>query len=598
MGGLPFALFPISRISGEGKPRAQTDNRNRIASTPWREFERKGTKMSLSRRQFLAGAATIGGTAAIGGLLSGCQPQQQSDQNSADGNSQYPDGTTAEDFQNSVVELAPISDFAEEKTFDIVVIGAGTAGVPAVCTALEEGATVACLQKETVVIAHGNGSSGPILEESTALGTLQYKQAWRAAGGYRMNPDLLDLYVNHAGETIMWMMRKGEEAGLPPQASKARTDFDEGSWITVASNYFGPKPINNQDIMTRLAEKAAAAGAEFFYETPAVQLVQADDGSVTGVIGKTKDGYIKFNAAKAVIVAAGDYQNNESLVARYSPDVVRFQRKQSNMTADGILMSMAVGARMVPVNHAKTMHDMDAGPMALTSLPFMALNELGERFMNEDIPMESWDLSLQWNKDAEDPGRFFRIFDNNFMEKYGATVTIEQLENYIPGLKENPEGVYEGLIDTHRADTLDELAEALGIPADALKKSVDAWNDYCAKGADEQFGLSRNKLKPIDTPPYWGIRQWIRCSTINAGVVVDGCCRVLGKDDKPIPGLYSVGSGAGNVCGGLEWNLYQGGLCCGSYMTMGRYAAIHALTGEFTPSQPATYESAKDGWNA
>ena len=84
------------------------------------------------------------------------------------------------------------------------------------CTALEEGATVACLQKETVVIAHGNGSSGPILEESTALGTLQYKQAWRAAGGYRMNPDLLDLYVNHAGETIMWMMRKGEEAGLPP----------------------------------------------------------------------------------------------------------------------------------------------------------------------------------------------------------------------------------------------------------------------------------------------------------------------------------------------------------------------------------------------
>ena len=110
--------------------------------------------MSLSRRQFLTGAATIGGTAAIGGLLSGCQPQQQSDQSSADGNSQYPDGTTAEDFQNSVVELAPISDFAEEKTFDIVVIGAGTAGVPAVCTALEEGATVACLQKETVVIAH------------------------------------------------------------------------------------------------------------------------------------------------------------------------------------------------------------------------------------------------------------------------------------------------------------------------------------------------------------------------------------------------------------------------------------------------------------
>ncbi|OUO92055.1 FAD-binding dehydrogenase [Gordonibacter sp. An230] len=554
--------------------------------------------MDLSRRRFLAGAATIGSAAAIGGLLSGCQPQKQADQDPVSESGQYPKGTTHEDFQNSVVELEPVDEFSEEKDFDIVVIGAGTAGVPAVCTALEEGARVACLQKESVVIAHGNGSSGPILEESTALGALQYKQAWRAAGGYRMNPDLLDLYVNHAGETIMWMMRKGESAGLPPQASKARTDFDEGSYITVASNYFGPKPINNQDIMTRLAEEAAGAGAEFFYETPAVQLVRSEDGRVKGVVGKTGNSYVKFNASKAVIVAAGDYQNNESLVARYSPDVVRFQRKQSNMTADGILMSMAVGARMVPVNHAKTMHDMDAAPLALTGLPFMALDDHGERFMNEDIPMESWDLSLQWNKDADDPGRFFRIFDNDFARKYGASVTTEQLENYIPGFKENPEGVYEGLIDTHRADTLEELADALGIPAEALKKSVAAWNECCARGADDQFGLARDKLKPIDTPPYWGIRQWIRCSAINAGVVVDGCCRVLDENDEPIPGLYSVGSGAGNVCGGLEWNLYQGGLCCGSYMTMGRYAAIHALTGGLEPSQPAAYDEVKGMWSA
>lgn len=554
--------------------------------------------MDLNRRQFLKGTAAIGGVAALGGLMTGCQPSKKVDQASSSSTIPYPEGTTSQDFQNSVVELEPIASFADEKTYDIVVIGAGTAGIPAVCTALEEGATVACLQKETIVIAHGNGSSGPILEESNAIGILQYKQAWRAAGGYRMNPDLLDLYVNHAGEMIMWMMGKAAEVGLPPQASKTRTDFDEGSYITVASNYFGPKPINNQDIMTKLAEAAETGGAEFFYETPAIQLVQSEDGSVTGVVGKTKDGYVKFNATKAVIVAAGDYQNNESLVARYSPDIVRFQRKQTNMTADGILMNMAVGARMVPVNHAKTMHDMDAGPMLMTGLPFMALNDQGERFMNEDIPMESWDLSLQHNTDTEDPGRFFRIFDNEFASKYGVNVTVESLENYIPGFKDNPTGVYTSLIDTHRSNSLDELANELGIPAEALKKSVEAWNTYCENGVDEQFGLAKDKLKPIDAPPYWGIRQWIRCSAINAGVVVDGCCRVLDENDEPIPGLYSVGSGAGNVCGGLEWNLYQGGLCCGSYMTMGRYAAIHALTGEMTPSKPASYDKVKSIWSA
>ena len=405
--------------------------------------------MELTRRNFVAGAAALGGSAALASAaLTAAEAL-------ADETAALPEGTTAEDFANSLVPVEPIADFVDEKSYDVVVVGAGTAGVPAVWGALEEGATVACLQKEVAPMANGNGSSGLILEESNEIGKLQYKQNWRKAGGYRMNPDLLDLWVEHSGETAMWMIGKGHELGLPPASSKAtRNEYDEGSFATVVMNSFSPKPINHTDIMVKLADAAAAAGAEFFYETPGVQLVQDETGAVTGVVAQTADGYVKFNAAKAVIVAAGDYQNNESLVHRYSPDVERFARKQFNRTADGILMCMLAGARMVPVNHAKTMHDMDAAPMFMTGYPFMALNERGERFMNEEIPMESWDLSLQWNKDAEDPGRFFRIFDNAYQDKYGARTTPEQLEEYIPGFKENPVGVYPGLIDTHRADTL------------------------------------------------------------------------------------------------------------------------------------------------
>lgn len=353
-------------------------------------------------------------------------------------------------------------------------------------------------------MANGNGSSGVILDESNEIGKLQYKQAWRAAGGYRMNPDLLDLFVEHSGETAQWLIKKSNELGLPPTStSVTKSEFDEGSYVTVALSSFGPKPINHTEIMALLAEDAQANGAEFFYETPAVQLVQ-EGGAVTGVVAQTADGYVKFNATKAVIVAAGDYQNNESLVERYSPDVVPFQRKQANRTADGILMSMLAGARIVPVNHAKTMHDMDAAPMLMTRYPFMALNGKGERFMNEDIPMESWDLSLQWNKDEEDPGHFFRIFDNDYQAKYGAPTTIEALEEYIPGFKEDPQGVYPGLIDTHRADTVEALAEELGIPADALQASIDTWNEACETGADLGFGLSKESMKPIDTPAVLG----------------------------------------------------------------------------------------------
>ena len=552
--------------------------------------------MELNRRDFLKGGAVLGSAAAIGGLA-GCAAAPATTSNAPAAAEKLPAGTTAQDFASSVVELDPITTFAEELDYDIVVIGAGTAGIPATYAALEEGAKVACLQKESLVVAHGNGSAGFIIEESSEIGALQYKQAWRESSSYRVNPDLLDQFVQYSGETAMWMLKMGNEVGLAPAASLTKNEYDEGSYCTLASNYFGPKPVNNADIMKALAEAAEKEGAEFFYSTPAVQLVMDDNGAVTGVIGAGEKGYVKFNASKAVIIAAGDYQNNESLVERYSPDIVRFNRKQHNKTGDGILLAMTAGAVMAPVNHAKTMHDMDAAPMLLTFVPFMAVDEEGKRFMNEDIPMESWDLALNARPShVEDPGKFCRIFDNEYTTKYNVPVPPEALENYIPGFLDDPKGVYIGLTDTHRADTLEELAEMLDMPAAGLVESVKKWNEHCEAGADSEFGLGQEMLKPIDTPPYWATRQWIRCSAINAGVLIDGNCRVLDAKGEPIVGLYSAGSGAGNACGDLEWSLYQGGFCCGSYMTNGRYAAIHAATGGMTPSKAVSIDEVRHYW--
>ena len=141
---------------------------------------KEGMKNGADRRDFLKGSALLGGVAAIGGIV-GCTPKD-SDTPAAD--KTFPEGTFESDFEASVVELDPISKFSEEKTYDIVVIGAGTAGVPAVLTALEEGASVACLQKPSQVMANGNGSAGIVLEESNDVGKLQYMQSWRKASGY------------------------------------------------------------------------------------------------------------------------------------------------------------------------------------------------------------------------------------------------------------------------------------------------------------------------------------------------------------------------------------------------------------------------------
>lgn len=556
--------------------------------------------MNFDRRSFLKGGLALGGAAAIGGLA-GCSPSNN--------NASATNGTetyiafpfTKEDFEVSSVVVEPIAEFVDEHTYDIVVVGAGTSGLPAVMTALEEGATVACLQKESVSVSQGRGSSGVIFEESTDKGILEWKQAYREAVSYRYNPDLLEFYVQNSGETLMWMDQMGERVGFPAAvySNQAGKVFSEDSVATICQHFFGMRPQSNNDLIAAMAEVAEQEGADFYYSTPAVQLIQDDSGSVTGVVGEITDGYVKFNATTAVILATGDYQNNDSMVDKFSPDLSSFNRKQSGKTGDGILMSALAGGQLTPVGHCKQMHDMDAAPLNFAECPWLAVNMDGERFMNEEIPMISWNLSLRELNKQDDPGKFCRIFDSNFEEyqqSWGSPAeggvvftSYEQLEPYIVGAQDEPKGVFPDLINTHKCDTLDELAEKLDIPADSLKASVEEYNKLCEQGVDTEFGKKAKYLNPIDTPPYYGIGQWMRITAICSGIQVDGNYQVVDKEDNPIPGLYAVGFGAGDLCGDVDWSFYLGGMSCGSCMTSGRYATIHAIKGDWTPSHPAKW---------
>ena len=165
---------------------------------------------NMNRRSFLKGTAVAIGASAAVGALSGCatgpQPVAQAE-------AALPEGFTAEDFEASAAEYEPISDFSDEKTYDVVVVGAGTAGLPAVLTALEEGATVACLQKEPTTISQGNNSSGMILEESTENAVNKWMQAYRKAVQYRTNLAQLQFFALHSGETLCWLDKMAEEVG-------------------------------------------------------------------------------------------------------------------------------------------------------------------------------------------------------------------------------------------------------------------------------------------------------------------------------------------------------------------------------------------------
>ena len=548
----------------------------------------------LTRRTFLKTAAATGAASVAAAGLAGASAAVADEAATA---VEYPAGLIEADFADSPVELAPITDFADEKTYDVVVVGAGTGGVPAALSALEEGATVACLQKESAPISQGGSSTGIIVDKSDPQGVMNHLQGFMEDCHWRADRGLARFYYDHSGETIRWMEVRTMEAGFPPYSFGETTmEYDDGTKCVKRTNRFGPKPYNNDTMIKALAKLAEERGVDFYYSTPGVQLVQDESGAVTGVVGKDADGnYIKFNATRGVVLSTGDYQNNMSLVERYCPDVKGFDRKQMGKTGDGILMTMALGAGLVPVGHAHMMHDFDSGPMF--NEPFLMVNEDGERFLNEDCCFEQVNCEL---RNQPRPGWYSQIFDANYVDQAtawgGKPVAPEALEVYMPEVEmdrsaESGNNVIEVLIDTHKADTLDELAEKLGIPADALKASVERYNELVDAGFDDDFGKRPQYLAKIDTPPFYGIHKHIRISALCAGMTVNENYQVTKADGTPIPNLWATGFGAGQLCGLPDWSMYTTGMSCGHCMTSGRYCGIQAATGgNLEPSKPITDE--------
>jgi fumarate reductase flavoprotein subunit len=531
----------------------------------------------ISRRSFLARtAASVGmlgltGTAAeaAGAVAAGSGEFARSS-----------DGGATLDFLPRPKPIAD-RDIRETLTFDVVVVGAGAAGVPAALSAAENGARVAVVQKHPMPVSQGNTGSGIDLAASEKPGVEALVARLMSDSTHRCNPPLVRQWAYNSGEAVRWVIDRAKSGGAQVVDQGSGPQFAirklNGYTLNYVTSFFGPKPYTTGDGIRAMAKVAEKAGVRFFFRMPAVQLVQNRAGGVVGVIAQGRDGkHTRLMAKKGVILATGDYQNNKAMCDYFIPDLRHFGRKQMDRTGDGFAMAYWAGGVIEPIGHTKMLHDFDAGPASMCDMPFLAVRRDGKRFVNETVEMS---LLNNYLRDARDAGHYCQIFDSNYMTQAagwpGKLVPPEGLRNYMPDDPGTKTGVFESQVNTHVADTLDDLARRLQIDPTNFVATVKRYNEVVASGKDSDFGKPADRLIPVEKAPFYGIHRRVRVSAITSGVLVDENHQALDADGKAIKGLYLIGNLGGGFYGGVDYPLTVFGLSLGRCYTFGYLTGRH-----------------------
>ncbi len=541
-------------------------------------------RRGVSRRDFLSGAALAAGAAAVAGLA-GCAPQAAGeaageastaggDAMAATGAMQTTDpskavwpvveevevGSAGEGEIAFVAEPIAADEITATHDVDVVVCGLGPAGDAAALACAEQGLKVVAVEKQS----RGNYNSATIGGTNSKLhehwGMTYDTDAWIADAmvdnAFQGDMTLFKHFLEKNGEAVDWYISHFDNQNLDdyPLTFAAgdfpnfRDEWDKTalsrSWNTSLNLPYPPGEL--ADILAGILTEA---GVEIRFNTPACQLVTDDAGKVTGVIVKGEGGYEQYNCAKGVVLATGGYEfNQQMLKERCRPRGVpgAWLTGAFGNTGDGLQMGIAVGAA----------EDEFPQPIMLDPeqlMPYLRVNKLGKRFTPEYEPYGHLAMAIQ-----AQPGTYdFYVVDGAIAEKIDKIWTPSS-SCY------GPKEVWVGAATSEnalKADTLEELAELMEVPADEFVATINRWNEMAAAGKDEDFNFPGEMMMAIDTPPFYATKEHADGLCTAGGLLVDTACRVLDKERQPIEGLFA----AGIVSGGMFYNTYPHNLNCLSH---------------------------------
>lgn len=457
------------------------------------------------------------------------------------------------------VEKEKAQKTEETMEVEVVIIGSGGAGLSAGVSSFEHGAKNVLIV-EKMPFAGGNtlragGAMNAVNEEKQKKQgiedsvELHFQHTFE--GGHKVaNEALVRVLTSKAPDTVKWLEGLGvkfkPEIGSVIGAKWARSNQTEmplgTGFISVLQKQFEDK------------------GGKILFKTKATEIIKEGD-RVVGIKAESEEKILTIKASKGVIIATGGYASDFELAKKYLNDKGVYNTSNlpatiestnhPGATGDGIVMAESIGAKSIDMEHIQLlpMGGDRFGPTINIDNAFF-INKEGKRYVKEDGGRDELCLSAFKQKD----GQYYMINDSQIITPERITLSGEKLDVLIE----------KGLVV--EKPTLKELAEAIGVPADALEKTTEEFNKAVDAKQDE-FG---RKVwdKKIEKGPFYATLRYPALHHTMGGLKINEQAQVLDKEDKVIPGLFA----AGEVTGGIHGANRLGGNAITDIMVFGRTA--------------------------
>lgn len=560
---------------------------------------------TISRRSFLHGGALAAGVVAAASLT-GCQPEPKT--MAETGSSEAP----SEDWLGQAPNIDD-AQITETLDADILIVGAGAAGMVAAATAADAGADFIICEKSSSmqVSRHFIGAVNTICAQAVNAPAVDKGKLLNEAARYasnKCNASVIKTWINESADMIAWldpiMQAHGEVCVVNPELDEHTGGT--AYYLPVLQHLYVDKESGalgnerNAILESFINEK----GHDIFYGYELVELAKDESGRVTGGVFKTKDGYARINAVKGVLLATGGYSANTEMVKALAPVVEKCVTSASfspNCDGSGIKAGIWAGAARdieaapmifdrgtcTPTDVAGYTADGQFAQIApdnllnfLGSQPFMKVSKNGVRFANESTPYDFICFAA-----TEQPGGVWaQIFDANVKEDIfrfatvGCSAIIQQM---LAGDAEF-EQVFAPFFEAgilFKADTIDELADKLCLEGEAKANflaEVEKYNEFYDAGEDADFGKEAYRLSAIREAPFYGCWSGGALLTTLDGLKINKDMQVINEEKQVIEGLYAAGDCSGSFFSG-NYPEYLIGIACGRSMTFGRHAINHMM---------------------